>query len=119
MSRKGLLDRNLAIYYDYMCGMKQVDIAKKYNISCARLSFLLTKSRQSDFFQTVFTTLYGNLNKKFSDRNLNIYHDYKSGIKQVDIAKKYNISEPRVTSIIYNYNLSNEFQAYYNSIYKK
>jgi DNA-binding transcriptional regulator LsrR (DeoR family) len=109
------------MYYDYICGIKQVDIAKKHNISCARLSLLLSKSKKSESFQLKFTKLYGNLNKsyKFSDRNLNIYHDYKCGIKQVNIAKKYNISEPRVSTIIYKCNLSNEFQLYYNSIYKK
>ena len=56
--------------------------------------------------------------KKLVDRSLNLYHDYMCGMKQSDIAKKYSISGPRVSVLIYESNMSDEFQSNYLFIMK-
>jgi transposase-like protein/Mor family transcriptional regulator len=92
-------EQKLLIIEDYNSGMSQKDVAEKYNCCQTRIFKILKENNVS-------TRTRGNKNMFTDEQKLLIIEDYKSGMSQTDVAKKYGISHITIFKILKENNVS-------------
>jgi len=98
-SKRELLRTQLQEYAEYLPkvyklreqGVGMVEISKRFSISYKFLRKLLKG------------TQYDGTRDYVAMRNQDIFHDYKDGMTQVEIAKKHNTTQPNVSNILHRH----------------